>query len=259
MRESVLENFISFTEPHEGFVPKPYIDVKGYVTTGYGNLIGTTPSNPLDGQITSEGLSLPWRRDSDNSLASRAEILEAFDAVKNSGMAQSGGGNQRHLTRIHLDESDIRSLVRRKLEQMEVTLRQFFPGYDSWPADAQLGLLSMSWAMGPAFARKYPKFTRAANQLIPDFLTMADESVIPELGLPDAKPEGRNAQQVKLFNNAAAVMINNLDPNVLYWAEGAAEFVAKGAKPALGGAGILLLLMGGGSAAYYLAKHKGLL
>lgn len=262
-RQAVYDNFIRFTEPHEGYVPKMYIDQKGYVTTGYGNLIGSTPKNPLDGQITGEGLNLAWRRDSDNSLASRSEILEAFETVKNSGMANAGGGNQKHLTSIHLDRDDILTLVKRKLEQFENTLRSFFPAYDTWPADAQLGALSMAWAMGGGFPAKYPKFTRAANQLMPDFLTMAQESVIPELGMPDAKPEGRNAQQIKLFTNAAAVMQQNLDPDTLHWLEGAlgdtAEFVARGAKPALGGAGVLLLLIGGGSAAYYLAKHKGLL
>jgi len=240
-----------------------YVDRKGYVTTGLGNLIATTPSTNVaeTSQITEEGLSLPWRRGEGGPLASREEIRQAFETVKRSGMENAGGGNQGHLTTLRLNPEDVRALVRRKLEQMEVTLRQFFPGYDSWPADAQLGLLSMSWAMGPAFARKYPKFTAYANNaLLPDFVGMAEESIIPELGM---KEGGRNKDQIQLFTNAAKVMQQNLDPNVLYWAEGllndAAEFVAKGAKPALGGAGILLLLMGGGSAAYYLAKHKGLL
>lgn len=243
MKQSVIDGFIRFTEPHEGYVPKMYVDVKNYVTTGYGNLI----ENTATGQITPQGLSLPWKRDSDGSLASRQEILDAFNTVKNSGMSQAGGGNQRHLTNIHLDRAAIVELVRQTLEGMAAKLRQYFPNFDNFPADAQLGILSMSWAMGPGFARGYPKFAAAANALVPDFVTMAKESLIPELGSPEDKPEGRNAQQIKLFLNAAKVFQTNADPDTLYWPNEVAV------KAGIGIVGFAALIGGG----YALLKWKG--
>lgn len=259
MKQSVLENFIKFTEPFEGYVEKMYVDQKNLVTTGYGNLIEVMRGVEGTGQITIEGLRLPWKRDSDNSLASQAEIIDNFARIKNAGVSGTGGGNQKHLTSLHLDQDAIVQLVRNKLLDFQSSLIQYIPAFETLPADAQLGILSMAWAMGPHFPRKYPNFTRAVNSLVPDFEAMARESVIPELekftrGAVDSatglKEEGRNFAQVKLFRNAGEVFRQGLNPETLYYF---GEIAKKGG---IGVAGIGLFF-GVGYLGYSYAKNKG--
>lgn len=224
MRDSVAEKFVEFMEPYEGFVFHMYADRKGLVTTGLGNLIES------GGRITSEGLDLDWKRP-DGSLASHEEIRAAFNAVKDyanqfesDGKFLVGitGGNsdvQRRLTDLRINRSDVIKLVKSKLEQMETTLRQRYHGYDAFPADAQLGLIRMSWAMGPGF--NFPKFRNAANQLIPDFITMALESSIPELNRRDKDgniiEHPSNVAVRQLFSNAANVLKSGANPDIIYW------------------------------------------
>lgn len=249
MHQSVAANFLKFTEPFEGFVTWMYADRKGLVTTGLGNLIDRS------GTISSEGLNLDWRR-SDGTKASQEEIRAAFNAVKNFasqfergadgfliGIPGGGSDTQQSLTDIRITRSDVLDLVENKLASIETTLRQRFGSWDVWPADAQLGTFSMSWAMGEHFG--YPKFTAAANQLIPDFMTMAEESVIPEL-------KARSEAQKQLFRNAARVLQTGADPSQVYWPN---EVVAKTGIGLLG----FGLIGAAGYFAYQYAKQKGLL
>jgi hypothetical protein len=98
-----------------------------------------------------------------------------------------------------------------KLAANETYLRQRYPAYDDWPADAQLGLLSMSWAMGPGF--KFPAFDAAVTDL--DFARAATVCSINSTNNPGVVP--RNAANKQLFGNAAAVGAWALDPDVLWY------------------------------------------
>ncbi|MFF0476587.1 peptidoglycan-binding protein [Streptomyces sp. NPDC004284] len=88
--------------------------------------------------------------------------------------------------------------MRNRLSEFEHYLlgRTDFEDLESWPADAQLGLFSMAWALGPAF--KFPKFQTAARQQ--DWLTTARESKMTETGNAGVIP--RNVRNALLFTLA---------------------------------------------------------
>jgi hypothetical protein len=167
MFPSVLAAFAPFNKTFEGYLPWMYVDRLNLVTTGMGNLI-----DPKE-----NALRLPWRRP-DGSLASAQEISDAWTKVKNSGAAGKGGGNQGHLTTLRLNEEGIKQVINSKVTENERILKTRIPRWDTLPADAQLAVHSMAWAMGPNF--KYPKFIAALNQTIPDFDTAIKQSYIPD-------------------------------------------------------------------------------
>lgn len=211
MRSAALDYFFPFTYELEGRVFHMYIDTLGYVTTGVGNLIDSPAA----------ALALPWKR-ADGSLASADEVTAAWYAVDGArtqpkGIRQDGsiamqGGNSgamKSLTSLRLAAEDVDALVLRTLHNFEDTLRRSFPSYDAWPADAQLGLMSMAWGLGANFAHGWPHFTAAANR--GDFRTAAEEGQVGNFA-----PK-RNAANKALFLNAADVLETGADADRLYY------------------------------------------
>lgn len=206
MRQSVRNAFRDFTAKHEGVVPFMYLDVKGYVTTAIGNLIDSVE----------QAARLPWYNRLTGEKASREQISQAWHAVKSrQDLRNRGGMAYQDVTDLRLTGAAINELVEQKAEEMENELRRKFPAFDSWPADAQLGLLSMAWAMGPAFSARFPRFTAAISSLVPDFVTAAHESRISDVDNPGVKT--RNEDNRTLFLNAAKVQERGMNANMLYW------------------------------------------
>lgn len=193
MRDSVKAAVNAFNDRFEGHLPYMYTDCKGLVTTGRGNLV-----DPL-----SVALALPWQM-SDGSTASKAAVTAAWLAVKGAWPHVSSV-NCRALTIIRLSEDAIDTLCLAKLAEDEAFLRTRYPAYDSWPAPAQLGILSMSWAMGPGF--NFPAFRTAANA--GDWATAAANCSINSAGNPGVIP--RNVANHKLFLAASV----STDPDTL--------------------------------------------
>ncbi|MFD5299568.1 peptidoglycan-binding protein [Streptomyces mutabilis] len=201
MHQSVWDAFIPFSTPLEGRVQFMYLDVLGLVSTGVGNLLdaddpqhfGTNPK-PLPDIFT-----LAWYDKDTHDIATRAEVLQEYKTVKFSNTAHSTIGQKEAVTRLRISNATIDELVRSKLSQFERYLlgRTEFENLESWPADAQLALFSMAWALGPAF--KFPKFQAAAQQQ--DWLTMARESKMTETGNPGVIP--RNVRNGLLLTLAS--------------------------------------------------------
>lgn len=200
MHASVAAAWYAFNEQFEGALPFMYLDVKGLVTTGVGNLI-----DPI-----SAAVGLPWKNP-DGTRASQAAIRAAWETVKNKpGWRLRGGVIYGSLTTIRLDWPDVEALVRKKLRQIESDIVARFPAFDAWPADAQMGILSMAWAMGPHF--DFPRFASAARRQ--DFATCADECAISTVGNPGVAP--RNRANAQLFRHAANA-VESL--STLHWLE----------------------------------------
>jgi len=229
MRQAVLDAFPGFTTPLEGRIPYMYPDTYGYITTGVGNLIDTTPHSNA---VTHTALSLPWVHKSDGQPATADEIAADWQAVSdNADLYHSGGaGAFASLTQLRLTDDAIDTLVRNKLASNWQQAVSVYPDAENWPADAQLALMSMMWAMGMPGSH-FPKFTSAVNGNPPDFNTAAgppgdagaDPSRRGQAWINDSTNPGvrpRNLANKQLFTNAQAVLDNGVNPDVLYYSKG---------------------------------------
>ena len=179
-----------------------YLDVKGLVTIGVGNLI-----DPM-----SAALALPFRYRNKPGIttvgqpASRADIETEWNLIKNKkDLAQKGHRACEPLTKLELDDTAINTLITNRLLQNESFLKRqkAFIEFEKWPADAQLGLLSMAWAMGPGFSFGWPRFAAVCAKM--DFDGAAQNCRMTEVGNPGVIP--RNRANKQLFQNAAAVLV----------------------------------------------------
>lgn len=201
MWDSVREYWVEFNRPLEGVVRHMYLDVKELVTTGMGNLIDSPDA----------AAELNWLRE-DGESASYDEVVQEWQNVKSrTDLAQLGGGHfAPPVTSLHLDDAEIDRVVWTKLDQNESYLanRPEFADLANWPADAQLGLFSMAWALGPAF--RFPNFQAfAANR---DWEGAAAECTFgPHAGTIIQ----RNALDQQLFHNATQVDTEGLDASIL--------------------------------------------
>jgi GH24 family phage-related lysozyme (muramidase) len=207
MYDSVRQNFMAFSTQFEGRVPYMYVDVKDFVTIGVGNLI-----DPIG-----LALSLPFVFKSDPSTsASQDDITADWNAVKaDPALAQKGHLACDPITKLMLTDDAINSLVLSKADQFESTLKQTgeFSTSDTWPADAQLGLLSMAWAMGPAFGSGWPTFRAACSSQ--DWSTAAANCHMDETANPGLSP--RNAADRVLFLDAGRAASQGSDFTVLQY------------------------------------------
>jgi len=212
LRQSVVNAFPSFSGKFEGqALPYMYTDSKGLVTTGTGNLI-----DPV-----SVALTLPWKNP-DGSLASKDQVISAFNTVKSAYPGVQSTASQK-LTTIRLDKGALDSLVYKTLKNNHAYLEgKYGEWYAQLPADAQMVLHSLAWAWGPGFANVWGgngnAFINALStgdyQGASDAMTAAsahEESINPGI-IP------RNAANRQLLANAAAIAQNpQADPDTLYY------------------------------------------
>jgi hypothetical protein len=219
MHAAVEKAFVSFTEPLEGRVPHMYLDVKRLITTGIGNLI-----DPIDAAVRVRG----WKID--GRPATEREVREDWMALRAENDRRIRFGeiplHRQHwkfaarYTRVRLDDAGIAELVIGKLRNNAAHLRaKHFPQWDSWPADAQLAVLSMAWACGPDFPLPKPNgsgfvnFAKYAKEQ--NWTSCVAACRIKEEGNPGVVP--RNAANRHCFMNAAFVKTLGLPVDVLHW------------------------------------------
>lgn len=204
MHDSVRDVWVAFNEPLEGKLRFMYADVLGLVTTGMGNLI-----DPIGAAI-----GLPWKS-MQNTPAQKTAVLRAWNAVKNDpNCARLGWVYAKTLpdNNLHLSDEDVDALIEDKLRGND---RQFASRFGDWerrPADAQLAVHSMGWAMGPAFWGKFPRFTKAFEAA--DYNTCAAECRMqPEHGTLIT----RNRRNALCLLNAALAVDSGSDVSALTW------------------------------------------
>ena len=216
MRDAVRAAFYDFNRPMEGDIPWFYQDVKGLVSIGVGILC-----DPIQLALN---LPMVWPG---GDPAGRSAIASEWLRIKNlppddkgRTAAQLGHLYAKPFTKLRLTEEGLRLTVESKMNVNEQVLRRAFFGWDTWPADAQMATLSMSWAVGPAFwspqaGRNYwPKLTAALKGC--DFRTAAVECFLSEeKTISGLRP--RNKANRLLFENAAIVEEKRLDPGALYY------------------------------------------
>jgi GH24 family phage-related lysozyme (muramidase) len=198
MYDSVKQIFPSFSKKFEGYVHYMYLDIKGLVTIGIGNLI-----DPIGAALV-----LPFVH-ADGSPASSAEISAEWQRLKaHTELAHQGFRAAQQYCTLRLTDDGIDDLVRSKLALNEhYLIAHHFSDFENWPADAQLGVLSMAWALGAGFPATWPHFKAACQAQ-----TWADAAAncrMKEAGNPGVIP--RNNANVLLFNTADTVQSGELD------------------------------------------------
>ena len=136
----------AFNAPLEGRVYCMYLDVKGLVTTGVGNLIDSVAA----------AVRLPWRR-KDGALATPYQVSAEWDIVKHHQPAGRSVQFYMDRTDLRLDNEAIDKLVWSQVLANDAELADRFGGWRDWPADAQLAAHSMAWAAGAGWSEKFPK------------------------------------------------------------------------------------------------------
>ena len=193
MQSAVRSAWRRFNEPLEGLTNWMYLDIKGLVTTGMGNLI-----DPVEA-----ALRLTWHA-GDGTTATPDAVRHEWSRIKsNLALAHLGAQAARRVATLLLDAADIDTLIIDKLDHDEAILKAnpAFAAFDDWPADAQLGLLSMGWAMGPGFGSRFPRFSTACAA--GDFTTAARDCAISTTGNPGvARRNAANRQAFLLAANA---------------------------------------------------------
>ncbi len=207
MYPNVQSYFREFNEPFEGAIPYMYLDIKGLVTVGVGNLI-----DPVE-----VATALPFQfKDQPGLQASKEQIAAEWNLLKcDPLLAGKGHLACAALTHLELSGDGIETLINQRLLSNETLLKreEWFQAFESWPADAQLALLSMAWAIGPDGFKRFPNFRAACQRM--DFETAAKESRLNETGNPGVTP--RNQANFTLLSNASIVMTANLRRSNLYY------------------------------------------
>jgi hypothetical protein len=214
VKDSARAAFVPLTVAFEGgYIDWMFPDVKKLISTGFGLLL-----DPV-----ALAIGLPWRHP-DGRLASREEIHGEWLHLKNYVIDNPGSEFRSYKTfasrtTLRLGRDGLYQAFQGKMNQMLGVLRKGFPEWDSWPADAQLGTMSMSWACGPAFwmpsagRNFWPKLTAALRSR--DFRTAAVECFMNEEATnPGIIP--RNRANRILYTNAA-IADRHLDPETLFY------------------------------------------
>ena len=193
-----------------------YTDSKGFVTIGTGNLVdpvsmatGLPFYNPSGSVTSQQDIAFAWR-----------EVKDAWPGVQSTRCAA--------LTSIRLRADGLTALIMRTIAQDWAGLLAQFPGCDQWPADAQLGVLSSSWAWGSYFCNVWNKIGGTPmgfgdqfkmQVATPDFAlaagVMLDVSVHEERINPGIVP--RDRAEVVMFQNAQAVIEAGADRSKLWY------------------------------------------
>jgi GH24 family phage-related lysozyme (muramidase) len=224
LHESVLDIFPSFSREFEGYVNHMYLDVKGLRTTGIGNLI-----NDLNSVMV-----LPWRIGEEGPRASSGEVMEHWNYLKTRQDLASRHYKyakdafiQRFGHVLTLSDEAIDDLVEKKLLANAAHAAKQWNNFPFFPADAQLALMSLYWALGSL--TKFPNCARLVSK--EDWLGCAAgaPAKTTDRGWQAAsyackiKEEGnagiipRNKANVMLFRNAADSVPYGLPVGQLLW------------------------------------------
>jgi GH24 family phage-related lysozyme (muramidase) len=211
MRDAVRSAFYDFSAKYEGAVDFMYQDALGLVSIGVGIL-----ADPIK-----LAMGLPMVTP-DGTPATANEIAAEWAKVKSlgSGTYQQGNPAAKHghnyarpFTRLKLTEQGLRDTLLGKMHQNDLYLRNRFPAFDTWSADAQLAIHSLAWGCGPAF--RFPKLEAALRAR--DFRVASNEVKMVANGVELFGLKPRNAANRALLLNASYVEAFGLDPERLWW------------------------------------------
>jgi hypothetical protein len=207
MHQSVINALPDFLKQYEGKVNFMYLDVKGLVTIGIGNLI-----DPVN-----QALKYEYSPKGGGGIAGSGEVISEWNTVKaRRDLMMKGAAAFDSITRLQLSDKGIKSMVKDHAGAIEnyiknnASAKTFYGNFDNWPADAQLGFMGVAWGGIPLPQFGWHKFPEACKN--EDWDTAAVECKINS-----AIASGRNEAHKMMFMNAAAVQWNGDDITELSW------------------------------------------
>jgi GH24 family phage-related lysozyme (muramidase) len=166
---SVRDGWLAFTKPLEGYVPWPYLDVRGLVTIGYGCLV-----DPI----------------------SRAAIAGIPDDVWRAVKAMPGAmAATRYDQGWRATQEQLQAVALARLDADVPALESFFGDLSAYPEQVQLVVCSLDWACGAGWPNEFPRGSAALKA--GDWAAAAAELHIREDGNQGVAP--RNARDRALL------------------------------------------------------------
>jgi len=190
----VREQFLRFSIRYEGYIPWMYLDLKGLVTVGVGYLI----DSPRMKDPSALATNLPWYDKKGGAVTKDRIQAEWWKVKRRTSLAKAGAAPAEALTDLRLSNKAVEQTTLSRLDTFYEDVLDYYPEMRSWPVPAQLGVMSMAWAMGPGFPKMYPNFS--AHVRARSFLEAAQECTIREAGNPGLIE--RNKKNRLLFQEA---------------------------------------------------------
>jgi GH24 family phage-related lysozyme (muramidase) len=134
---SYLDDSVAQLQIFEGIVPWMYLDTRGFVTVGVGEMLAAA----------SRAQTLPFL-DSNGNAVTADVILAEFNRVVGLPPAQSAG-TYRASASPTLSAASISSLLMAHVQYFDGLLSGKFANYAAFPEPAKLGLLDMIYNLGP--------------------------------------------------------------------------------------------------------------
>jgi hypothetical protein len=224
------DQYHDFSAPMEGRVNGMYCDILGLITCAVGNLIDTRTAGTYPTALVE---AIRWTL-ADGTRAPLDVVRADWWKLKQ---------NAAHYARLHwkyalaatrcrLAEDEIDRIVRERLAINEEAMRKAFGAeWDAFPADAQLVVMSMCWAVGTGWIQKFPRFAELVKAQDWQRAAAFDDPKNPkgnwpgkirEAGNPGIVP--RNLKNRFCLLNAALVKANGMPVEKLCWPEVAQPF-----------------------------------
>jgi GH24 family phage-related lysozyme (muramidase) len=127
---------IDRTKHFEGWVPYFYLDTRGNVTVGYGQMLGSADA--------AVGIVMQ----SATGIATDAEKSAEWTTIKGKPWGTHGAGFYQPFTKLTYDEAIGAQFLTGKLQSCIDALALCFPDLDSYPPGPQDALLDMMYNMG---------------------------------------------------------------------------------------------------------------
>ena len=196
-----------FLAKYEGKVNFMYLDVKGLVTIGIGNLI-----DPIN-----MAYKLEFKYKGGGGAVGQNVVQTEWQTVKGrKDLISKGSAAFDAITKLQLTDKGIETMVKQHAGAIEnyittnSSASKFYSNWHNWPADAQLGFLGVAWGGIPLPQFGWHKFPAACQA--EDWDTAAKECAISS-----AIAAGRNEAHRLMFLNAAAVKSNGDPITYLCW------------------------------------------